>query len=404
MRPAHLRETVRSSFWLVPAACVAVAIGLAMLLTTIDQRLGQAGSPLVFTGGPEAARTLLSTITSSMITFTGLVFSITVVVLQLTSSQFSPRVLRTFLSDRANQLALGVFTATFVYAMMVLRTVRSSFEGSPFVPQLATTVAVGLVLLSVGIFLYYIHHITNSIRAASIIAGIGRETRAELDRRYPEDSGDPGPPRPASTPARTVPAPRPGVVVLVDERSLVRRAAEVGCVLALVPRVGDFVPAGAPLLEVLGRTDGSEDDRLVATIKFGRERTMEQDVAFGFRQLADIADRALSPGVNDPTTALQAIDQLHDLLRRLATRPFPTGRLADDDGRLRLLLPVIGWEELLAVAVDEVVQYAEGSGQVLARLRSMLADLREVARPEHRAAVDRRLAAIRGPEGVPAGR
>ena len=115
MRPAHLRETVRSSFWLVPAACVAVAIGLAMLLTTIDQRLGQAGSPLVFTGGPEAARTLLSTITSSMITFTGLVFSITVVVLQLTSSQFSPRVLRTFLSDRANQLALGVFTATFVY-------------------------------------------------------------------------------------------------------------------------------------------------------------------------------------------------------------------------------------------------------------------------------------------------
>ena len=217
MRPAHLRETVRSSFWLVPAACVAVAIGLAMLLTTIDQRLGQAGSPLVFTGGPEAARTLLSTITlvimaiiTSMISFTGLVFSITVVVLQLTSSQFSPRVLRTFLSDRANQLALGVFTATFVYAMMVLRTVRSSFEGSPFVPQLATTVAVGLVLLSVGIFLYYIHHITNSIRAASIIAGIGRETRAELDRRYPEDGGDPSPPRPASGAVQDRERERPG--------------------------------------------------------------------------------------------------------------------------------------------------------------------------------------------------
>jgi uncharacterized membrane protein len=194
------------------------------------------------------------------------------------------------------------------------------------------------------------------------------------------------------------------VVVLVDERSLVRRAADAGCVLALVPRVGDFVATGAPLLEVLGETDGPEDHRLVATVKLGRERTMEQDVAFGFRQLADIADRALSPGVNDPTTALQAIDQLHDLLRRLATRPFPTGRLADDDGRLRLLLPVVGWEEFLAVAVDEVVQYAEGSGQVLARLRSMLADLREVARPQHRAAVDRRLAAIRDPHGVPTGR
>jgi len=404
MRLSHLREMVRSSFWLVPGVCVAVAIGLAMLVTTIDQRLVRVGSPLVFTGGPEAARTLLSTITSSMITFTGLVFSITVVVLQLTSSQFSPRVLRSFMRDRANQLALGVFTATFVYAMMVLRTVRSSFEGSPFVPQVATTVAFALVLVSVGLFVFYIHHITNSIRAASIVAGIGRETRAVLDRRYPEDGADPGPVRPASTPARTLPAPRPGVVVLVDERTLVRRAAEAGCVLALVPRVGDFVPAGAPLLEVFGRADAPEDERLIAAVKLGRERTMEQDVAFGFRQLADIADRALSPGVNDPTTALQAIDQLHDLLRRLADRPFPSGRLADDDGRLRLLVPVVGWEEFLAVAVDEVVQYAEGSGQVLARLRSMLADLREVARPEHRAAVDRRVAAVRDPEDAPAAR
>jgi uncharacterized membrane protein len=404
VRLSQLRETVRSSLWLVPAVCVVAAIGLAILLTTIDQRLGRSSSPLVFTGGPEAARTLLSTITSSMITFTGLVFSITVVVLQLTSSQFSPRVLRTFLDDRANQLALGVFTATFVYAMMVLRTVRSTFEGAAFVPQLATTVAFALVLLSVGFFIFYIHHITNSIRAASIITGIAQETRAALDRQYPRDGGDPVPPRPASVPTRTVPAPRAGVVVLVDERTLVRRAAEAGCVLALVPRVGDFVPTGAPLLEVLGEADGLDDERVCAAVRFGAERTLQQDAAFGFRQLADIADRALSPGVNDPTTALQVIDQLHDLLRRLATRRFPTGRLADDHGALRLLVPVVTWEGFLTVAVDELAQYARESHQVLRRVRSMLTDLRGVARPEHLAALDRRLATVGDPASDAVGR
>lgn len=388
--PGHDRvraaaDSLRTGFWAVPAVCVVVAVGLGLGVVELDRRRTES-LRFTFGAGPDGAREVLSAISTSMITFTGLVFSITIVVLQLTSSQFSPRVLRTFLRDRVSQLSLGVFVATFVYAMTVLRTVNST-DGSTFVPSIATTVGLALLLLSVAVFVAYIHHIATAIQVSSILTAIGDETRDGIERRYPADRGSPGryvhPPEPDEL-AQVIATPRFGVIVRVDEERLVRLAAEHDVVLHTNRRPGDFVPEGAPLLQVVGDAEPPDVDALARCFTFSRERTMQQDVAFGFRQLVDIAERALSTGVNDPTTAVQVLDQLHDLLRRLATRPLRDGLHADDRGVVRLVTPSETFADYAHLALDEIDAYGKDSAQVADRLSELRRDVRSVARPEHR--------------------
>ena len=389
---ARARERLRSGFWAVPTACVGLSVLLALALVEVDGRLS-ASLRFTFGAGPDGAREVLGAITTAMITFTGLVFSITVVVLQLTSSQFSPRVLRTFLRDRQTQWALGVFTATFVYALLVLRTVRSSDDGQgEFVPGLSTTIAVGLLLLSVGLFVSYIHHIATAIQVSSIIAAIGTESRRALDRRYPPGRSEPvdAAALPPDGPVTAVvPAARSGVVVGVDEQRLVALACAAGVVLRTQVRLGDHVPEGAPVMEVLGDAGGLDLGAVRSAVAQDRERRLHDDVGFGFRQLVDIAERALSPGVNDPTTAVQALDQLHDLLRRLATRPLRTGVHVDDAGQVRLVLPPERLDDYLQLALEEIRQYGSSAVQVQRRIDRLLDDVAAAALPEHRAAVQR---------------
>lgn len=382
----------RSAFWLVPALCVVFAIGLAIGLIALDEVLPVTHGAEVFPGPPQGARSFLSAIIQAMISFTGLVFSITIVVLQLSSGQFSPRVLQMFLSDRVIQFTLGVFVATFVYAMVVLRAVRGT-SASGSVPRIAVTVAFGFVLASVALFIRYIGHIANMIRVATIIAYIGRQSRHLLVCRYPDTTAGPGDAPVLPPPARTIAAPRGGVVVSVNEDRLVRVAAESGTMLALVPRIGDFVPEGGPLVVVRAdpqpvppRLDGIETNVLKA-IAMDSERTMEQDLAFGFRQLIDIAERALSPAVNDPTTAVQAIDVLHDLLRALATRSMPAGCWCGEDGQPRLVVPQYQFADFLELAAGEVWHYGAGAAQVAARMTRMLEDLQSAALPRYRPAI-----------------
>ena len=386
-------ESVRTGFWAVPALCVLVAAALAFGLVALDREFDDALGGVSFGAGPDGAREVLSAIVTSMITFTGLVFSITIVVLQLTSSQFSPRVLRTFLRDRQTQLSLGVFIATFVYAVLVLRTVNGLDEDT-FVPALATSVGVLLLIVSVGVFVGYIHHIATSIQVSSILQSIAGETRAVLERELP--AGGPPPPvvvRPAGTPVAVLPSPRSGVLVEVDTAALVSVATDCDVVLVSEVHLGDFVPEGAPVLEVHRRdADALDAARALRAFSFARERTMRQDVAFGFRQLADIAARALSPGVNDPTTAVQALDGMHDLLRRLATRHLPTGVHVDGDGRPRLYLPAPCFADYVTLALHEADQYGADSMQVQERITALLTDLRAAALPEHRPPLDARLA------------
>ena len=398
-------DRARSTFWLVPAVCGVGAVGLAIGLGRVDRLVGDTETAFLFPGPPEGARSFLGAIIGAMISFTGLVFSITVVVLVLTSGQFSPRVLRNFLQDRTIQWSLGIFVATFLYAMTVIREVLGTNNAGAFVPRVSVTVAFLLVLVSAAMFIAYIGHITHMIRVSSIITTIGADTRKVLEARYPTVP-PPAPPAPDLTGTGvSAGAPRPGVVVSVDEAALVGRASREDCTVVVVPRVGDFVPAGAPLLTIHG--DGDVDPlAYVALVTLEDERSLEQDVAFGFRQLVDIAEKALSPSVNDPTTACQALDAMHDLLRRLVTRPLPTGRTADDGGVVRLLVPGYDVADFLRVAISEVWQYGSDSTQVPERLKVLLEDLAEAALPEHREPVWRWLDVVcgRGPMGRGRGR
>ncbi len=397
----RLADLVRSTFWLVPALCAVSAVVLALGMIELDQQIGDSGITfLLFPGPPEGARSLLSAVITSMISFTGLVFSITIVVLQLTSAQFSPRVLRNFLRDRSIQWSLGVFVATFVYAMTVIRAVLGTNNAGAFVPRIAVTTAFVLVLLSVGLFIHYIHHIANMIRAASITLKVAEESRNLLERRFPPAAGAP-PATPAlPSPCQLRTASRPGTVVAVKVQSIIDSASAVGRTVVLVPRIGDFVPAGAPLFTVHVDEPGSDaelpQDWLAGQIALDDERTMEQDLAFGFRQLVDIAERALSPSTNDPTTACQALDGMHDLLRRLATRRLHTGRFTDSDGRVRLLVPQYSFVDYLSLVVAEVWRYGSDAAQVPERLTAMLRDLDAAALREHQPAVRHWLQVVAG--------
>lgn len=393
MNVHELRLRLRDAYWLVPAALTAGALLLSVLLVRVDGRLQREGVALAFTGGPDSARSILSAIASSMLTLTALVFSITIIVLQLASTQFSPRVLRTFLDDRQNQVTLGIFTGTFVYALSALRSVRGQ-DGltDRFVPGVTITAAFVLVLISVGLFVAYIQHITQSIRVATIIDRIGTDTDLELERSaLPEGKGVAARP-PASDRSAVVRAGRRGVVLSIDHVALVHHAAEHGTWIEVAVRVGDFVPEGAPLAVVRGA--GDQLERVEDCFAYGVERTIAGDAAFGFRQLVDIAARALSPGINDPTTAVQCLDQLHHLLRRLVVQPDPVGQAVDDAGIVRVTYPVVSWEEYLALALDEIRDAGASVLQVQSRIERMLRDLLTIAPPERVVPVEQQLSQL----------
>ena len=382
------RERLRAGFWVVPSAFVLGALLLSLVTLWLDEHVIE-DLPGGFSGGPDNARDVLSTISSSMITFTALVFSITIVVLQLTSSQFSPRVLRTFLRDRSTQVSLGVFVATFAYSLLVLRAVRS--DEDVFVPALSVALAFVLVLVSLAVFVHYIHHIAQSIQVSSIIAAVAAETRETIERMYPPGASVVAAAKPAGAPTSVVRSDRtPGVILGYDDDRLIALATANDCTLVMVPAVGDFVPEGATLFQIHG-TCAAGDEEIAACVALGRERTMHQDVAFGFRQLVDIAERALSPAINDPTTAVQCLDHIHDFLRRLAARGFPSGCYVDEQGVLRLAVVSATWEDYVSLAFDEVRQYGNESVQVARRLRATLEDLLGFAPPERRAPLLREL-------------
>ena len=378
-----------SGYWFIPGGIVVAASAVALGLLELDEWLVADGRSIGFTGGAESARALLSSIASSMLTLTALVFSVTVVVLQLASGQFSPRVLRTFLQDRRSQTTLGVFLATFLYALIVLRAVRG--DGGTvdrFVPGISMGVSFLLVTISVAFFVQYIHNITTSIRVIEIIDRISKETAAAIERIHPADrqSADVGLPSLAAASATVCAATR-GVVTSVNVERLCRIAERADVCLVVVPRVGDFLATGMPLVEIHGDGDGVDDHAVRRAISLAKERQLDEDPAFGFRQLVDIAERSLSPGVNDPTTAVQCLDHLHDLLRRLATRTLPSRIMRTAQGGVRVVLPRPTWEDYVALAVDEIRHWGAGSLQVHRRIGDLLDDLAAEVSPERAAVV-----------------
>jgi uncharacterized membrane protein len=386
----RIYEYVRNSLWIVPALFGALAIAMGIVLPDIDESVN---STIGISFGAEAGRAVLGALAGGMITFTGFVFSILLLAVQFGSSQFSPRMLRRFLRDPTTKVALGVFMATFIYALLVLRTVGTAADQS-FVPSNSISVALLLLLLSMIMFLRLISRTTQGLRVAAVLHELGRDAREVIDRVYPEPAGeDEGapPPLPRSQPRVVLHRGEPGVLQSVDTRGLVERAAEAGAVIELVPRVGDLLATGAPVFRVHDDGDAIDDGWLQGAVAIGDERTLRQDPAFAFRLMADISAKALSPGVNDPTTATQALDQIELLLRQIGARRLEPGVGRDEAGAVRFVYPVPSWEDFLTLALDETRQFGEGSVQVTRRLRALLEDLRDAVPEPRRAAVEAEL-------------
>ena len=378
MRLYKIWTSVRTGVWFVPVLCVVAGMGLSFGTVAIDRRFDFELLPQWLTGGPDAALAILSTVAASMVSLAALVLTITMVVVQLAMGQFSPRIVQTILQDKPSQLAIGVFVGTFAHAMLAMREV--SFDGGGRVPGVAIAVAFVLVLVSIAVLVIYVEHIGRSLRVASLIELVGTSTRTLLDELYP-DRGTVG----AAADERLVVAAHSGVVSHIHHDKLVRLAQEAGCTLVMIPALGDFVPGGAPLFRVEGDAHALRHDDVTDVIVLSLERTLDQDVAYGLRQLVDIAERSMADSpLQDPTTAVQAIDRLHDCLRQLAPRPFPSGEHVDADGQLRLVVPSMDWSAYVHLAFDEIRVAGAGSPQVSRRLRAALEDLLEVAPPDRR--------------------
>jgi uncharacterized membrane protein len=380
-RQRHYWTLLRSTFWFLPGLMVVGAILLAVAALSVDSSSADSLPSWVYSGGPDGARALLSTVAGSMVTVAGLGFSITIVALVLASTQFGPRLLTIFMRDAMSQATLGTFAGTFVYCILVLRSIRSVDEGGPpFVPALAITVAIGLTLLSVAALVYFFHHVAISIQAPKVVATVARDLDRAIDALYPGELGAGGPePDPADIPKVDrdviVVSDTSGYVQVVDDAELLLLAERHGLVVRLLIRPGLFVIRGNPVLVArpAATVDPSLAAQLRSTLIIGDARTAEDDIEFSVRQLVEVALRALSPAINDPFTAMAAVDWLGAALARLAKEEFPSRYRYDHQGALRVVADVSTFPGIVHTIFSRIRYYGGDSPVVLNRLLEAVA-------------------------------
>ncbi len=401
-------ENLRSGFWFLPSLMAAGAVGLAFGTVALDERVPDEwlrGLGWAYTGGADGAAAVLQTIAGSMITIAGVVFSLTLVALSLASSQFGPRLLRNFMRDTATQLVLGTFIATFLYCLLVLRTIRrAAFANATFVPHLSVTIGVLFAIASLWVLIFFIHHVAVSIQADQLVARVGSELLQSTDRLYPHDRAptDVGPstdrridavvPGVFDREARAVDAPSDGYLQMVDIHALMGVAQAEDTILRVERRTGEYVVSGTPLVMVWPGRLLTDDvaDHIRGALVLGSQRAPTQDIEYTILQLVEAAVRALSPGVNDPFTAIAAIDRLGSALCRLAVRDSPPTAHLDGEHHLRLLTPQITFPQLMDTAFNQIRDYGRSSTAVTIRLLETLAVVATfVQRSEDRAAVQR---------------
>ncbi|NHC37407.1 DUF2254 domain-containing protein [Scytonema millei] len=383
-------DSLHSSYWFLPTIMAVIAIALAFTMLNLD-RAGYYG-PLekwgwIYTGGANGAREVLSSVAGSVISVAATAFSITIVALQLAASNYTPRVLRNFMQDTGNQLVLGTFISTFIYSLLVLRTVRGDGDDyDSFVPQLAVTVGLLLGLASIGVLIYFIHHASTIIQASHIIMEASKELHQAIDRLFPEKLGRSLPnakPHDRAIPANfdvdayPVKAKSSGYVQAIDEEELMQIAGGRSLLLQIKSRPGRFVVKGSDLVMVFpgDKVNRKLSDRINDAFMFGRQRTEQQDVEFPVNQLVDIALRAISPGINDPTTAIQCIDQLSAGLSHLAQREIPSAYRYDDDNNLRVIAEPFNFAGLTDAAFNQIRQYGKSDVGVIIRMLEAIATI-----------------------------
>jgi uncharacterized membrane protein len=400
-RLRQIWSDLRSSFWFMPSLMVAASIVLAVALIETDSaRVDRwlARWPRLFGAGPEGARQLLSTLAGSMMTVMGVTFSMTLVALALASSQYTSRILRNFMRSRVTQVTLGIFAGIFVYCLIVLRTIRGGGGEAEFVPGVAVFFAFVMALGGVGVLIYFIHHIALSIQASSIIASIAQETIVSIERLFPERLGH-GPDEDENRDEvlrsldertwRAVPAEVNGYIQNVDNDALLRLAQDRKTIVRMERGIGEFVVRNTALASLALREPPDRETiaALNASYNISSHRTVDQDPAFGVRQIVDMALKALSPGVNDTSTAIMCVDYLTAILARLAVRKFPASHRYEG-GELRTITIAPTFEDLLTEAFDQIRRNAEGNVSIMARTLGaldMLAGL--TASPRRRTAL-----------------
>lgn len=399
-RVTALWARLNSSFWFVPAVMAVAAVALSFALIEVDALRSETTTDdprAVYTFGPEGARAILSVIASSMITVASLIFSITMLSLQLASSQYGPRVLGNFMRDRSNQIVLGTFIATFLYCLFVLRSVRG-MEGDSFVPHLSAAFGILLAAVSVAVLIYFIHHIATSIRVETLLEKLAVDGCDTVDRLFPERLGR-GPeagavikvmqeqlPDDFDCKSRPITADSSGYVQNIGVDVLLRLATEHDLVLRIEAPPGRFVAKAACVIMAYPGDQVSDEvaEDLRGAVVIGRERTSYQDIDFAVRRIVELAQRSLSPGINDPTTALYCIDRLGEVLGRLAGREIPSPTRVDDSGKLRVVTEVVALKDLACNAFAAIARYGVTDTDVVIHLAKTLSKLEMLVPPDAR--------------------
>ncbi|MEU7209879.1 DUF2254 domain-containing protein [Streptomyces sp. NPDC057144] len=387
-----LREHLRDTFWFAPTAAMVGVFVVWLAAQELDAALvrslqddGDYDTLAELLRFADDAKTVVSAVGSAMMTFIGVVFSISLVAVQMASGQFTPRVVRLFVRSRITKATFAVFLATFVLTLLVLTSYDSNADPrtAVSVPLVQSVLTLVMVALSLLLFVMYVNATLRLMRVGHVIARIAAES-FRVAALMPVPAGGGEVPGLGSATAWVAHDGQAGVLRDVHVARLVRVARKHGVVLRLVPRIGDFLVPGTPVLAVHG---GAAPSRraLRYALSVGVERTFHQDLAFGLRQLSDIGLRALSPAVNDPTTAVQALDRVVQILATLSRRPLDAVPHRDRRGTVRLVQPVPGWTELVDLGFAEVRACAVGSPQVTRRLLAGLDDLLLLVPPERRA-------------------
>ena len=411
-----LWDTLRTSYWFVPSLMAAGTVMLWTAVHAVDVRLKEGGTQdlgWIYSGGPQGARELLGVVSGSMITVTGVTFSITIVALTLASQQFGPFLLRNFMRDTGNQVVLGTFISTFLFCLLTLRVIRDTSRVTN-VPHLSVSVAIFLTMASLGVLIYFIHHVSSFIQASNIIYVVSLELRQAIDRLFPEPIGVAAEQdAPAASDRRklppgfdaesaTVTSSKYGYIKAFDDEMLLKAAMDHGLVVRLLKRPGDFVGEGDGIADVWpGLSLNREVEKNInESLLLGTQRTATQDVDFVFDQIVEVAVRSLSPGINDPFTAIICIDHLGQGLRRMAGREIPSPFRLADDGALRVVACGVTFPEMADTAFNQIRHYGRSSVPVLKRLLDTIAAVAtHVGREEDRQALLRHALLIRETAG-----
>jgi len=369
----RLRNFFRSSLWVVPAISTLAAVFSIPVLRMLDRRLGFE----FFHYSPDGARALANIVSAAMLSFVVFFFSVLLLTVQIASSTLSPRIIARPFRSRTIKTSLGLFVFTLMYSMAV---VSRGTEGR--IGQLATAMVIVLTIISICVFLYVVEHVSKQLRPVTVMADVAAEGLQVIRAVYPRIFGRNGEHEGESNEAFTGAPSRvilhrtkPGVVLAFNIDTLVDLAIRNACTIEVVPQVGDFVATEDPVFRLYGEGTAIDPGELLQNIALDRERTLEQDPAFAFRIIVDIASKALSPAINDPTTAVLALDQIHSLLREVGLRRLDTGLVHDSAGQLRLVYRTPDWEDFVGLAVTEIRQFGANSTQVVRRMRAMLEDL-----------------------------